>query len=78
MTSRLLADILASAESWPVHVQDELAEFACELDAGVNGDAYHSTPDELAGIDRGLRDAAAGRFASDDDVEAVFAKYRSK
>jgi hypothetical protein len=78
MTSKPLADILARAESWPAHVQDELADFARELDAGVNGDAYYPTPDELAGIDRGLRAAEAGRFASEKDVEAVFAKHRSK
>jgi hypothetical protein len=78
MTSRPLADILARAESWPAHVQDELEDFARELEAGVNGGAYHPTPVEIAGIDRGLRAADAGRFASKGDVEAVFAKYRGK
>jgi Protein of unknown function (DUF2442) len=38
---------------------------------------YQPTPDELAGIDRGLRNAAEGRFANDQDVEAAFAKFRS-
>lgn len=37
---------------------------------------YHATPEELAGIDRGLDDARAGRFAADAEVAAVFAKYR--
>lgn len=73
-----LADILERAESWPAHVQDELADFARELEAGVNGDSYHPTPEELAGIDRGLRAADAGRFASDDEVASVFARYRGK
>jgi predicted transcriptional regulator len=41
------------------------------------GDAeYEPTPEELAGIDRGLRAAAEGRFATDQQVEAVFAKFR--
>ncbi len=39
---------------------------------------YHATPDELAGIDRGLSDAAEGKFASAEDVDALFAKYRRK
>jgi hypothetical protein len=37
---------------------------------------YEPTPEELAGIDRGLRAAAEGRFATDQQVEAVFAKFR--
>jgi hypothetical protein len=37
---------------------------------------YEPTPSELAGIDRGLADAEAGRFASDAEVEAAFAKFR--
>ena len=43
------------------------------------GDAeYEPTPEELAGIDRGLRAAAEGRFATDQQVEAVFAKFRGR
>jgi hypothetical protein len=39
---------------------------------------YESTPEELAGIDRGQRAAAEGRFVSDREVDAVFAKFRGK
>lgn len=38
---------------------------------------YEPTPAELAGIDRGLRDAANGRFATDAQVETALAKLRS-
>ena len=76
MTTKPLADILARVESWPEQLQDELAAFARELDAGANGRIYQPTPDELAGIDRGLRDAADGRFADDAEVAAAFAKFR--
>jgi hypothetical protein len=37
---------------------------------------YQPTPEELAGIDRGLREADEGRFASDQQVEAAFTKFR--
>ncbi|HSZ74636.1 MAG TPA: hypothetical protein VK779_07445 [Rhizomicrobium sp.] len=37
---------------------------------------YYPTEEELAGIDRGLRAAAEGKFATDEQVEAVFAKFR--
>jgi hypothetical protein len=33
---------------------------------------YHANASELQGIDRGLRDAAEGKFASDAEVQATF------
>jgi hypothetical protein len=38
---------------------------------------YSATQEELCGVERGLRDAAEGKFASADEVEATFAKYRN-
>jgi hypothetical protein len=78
MKTKQLTDILRRVEAWPPEVQNELAEFALELDAGVKQGEYQPTPEELAGIDRGLRAAAEGRFASDSQVEAVFAKFRGR
>lgn len=68
MKTKPLTEILEPVEFWPPHVQEELAACARELDAEGNGRDYQPTPEELAGIDRGLRDAAAGRFASDAQV----------
>jgi hypothetical protein len=78
MKTKKLTEVLERLEAWPAVVQNELAEFALELDAGFKGDEYQPTAEELAGIDRGLRAAAEGRFASDQQVEAVFAKFRGK
>jgi predicted transcriptional regulator len=76
MKTKRLTEILERIESWPAHAQDELAEIARDIDAGLKGEVYEATPEELEGIDRGLRDAAEGRFATDDEVEAAFAKFR--
>ena len=76
MTTKALEEVLQRAESWPQEAQEELAEFALEIDARLQGGKYHATPDELAGIDRGLKAAREGRFATDEQVEAVFAKHR--
>ena len=76
MTAKLLKEALQRVESWPEQAQEELAEIALEIDAGLKGGVYHATPEELEGIDRGLRAAQEGRFAMRDDVEAVFAKHR--
>ena len=76
MTAQILVDMVKRAEAWPVEVQEELAEIAREIDAALQGGLYQATPEELAGIDRGLEDARAGRFATTEQVAAVFAKYR--
>lgn len=78
MKTRQLTEALDRVETWPPEAQNELAELALELDAGVNGGTYHPTPDELAGIDRGLRAASEGRFASETQVEAAFAKLHGR
>jgi predicted transcriptional regulator len=71
-----LKNLIERAETWPKEAQEELAQVALEIEAGIAGHAYRASPEELAGIDRGLRDAAAGKFASQDEVETVFAKHR--
>lgn len=74
--SKSLSDLLERVQTWPKAAQDELAQMALEIEAELKAGAYTATEAELSGIDRGLRDAADGRFASKEEVEDVFAKYR--
>ncbi len=76
MTAKVLKDILERVATWPEEAQAELAEIALEIDAALAGGVYHATPEELKGIDRGIKAAREGRFATDKEVEAVFAKHR--
>ena len=69
-------DLMERIESWPEEAQEELADIALETEAEFTRGAYHASPKELAGIARGLKAAREGRFATDQDVEAVFARYR--
>ncbi len=78
MKTPKLTEVLQRVEAWPADVQDELAEFALELDAELKDGQYQPTPQELDGIDRGLRAANDGRFATEQEVEAVFAKFRAR
>jgi predicted transcriptional regulator len=78
MKTERLAKALERVENWPAHAQDELAEIAQEIDAGLSGEVYELSPDETEAIDRGLRDSAEGRFATEDEVKAAFAKFRGK
>jgi predicted transcriptional regulator len=76
MASKSLKEAMRRIESWPKAAQEELAEIALEIDARVRGGLYHATPEELAGIDRGLKAAHEGRFATDEQMETLFAKHR--
>jgi hypothetical protein len=74
--NKVLIDIVRRADTWPDAAQQELADLAAEIDAELNAGVYSASAEELTGIDRGLSDADQARFASDAQVEAVFAKHR--
>ncbi len=76
MASKALEEAMRRAETWPAEAQEELAEIALEIDASLRGGTYRATLEELEGIDRGLKAAREGRFATDEEVEAVIAKHR--
>jgi hypothetical protein len=76
MTAKILRDVLERVENWPLEAQAELAQIALEIDAELGGGAYHATPTELAGIDRGLKAASEGRFATDEQVNRTIQKHR--
>jgi len=75
MKTKELTVILERVESWPESAQRQLAEIALEIEQELGGE-YHATREELAGIERGMADARAGRFASDEQVEEALAKLR--
>jgi predicted transcriptional regulator len=77
MTANALKEAMRRVETWPEEAQEELAEIALDIGAGLRGRPYKATAEELAGIDRGLSAARAGRIASDEDVAAVLAKHRT-
>lgn len=76
MKTKQLTEILERVENWPPQAQDELAEIARDIDENISGGDYEPSEAELAGIDRGLKAAAEGRFATTEQVEAVLAKLR--
>jgi predicted transcriptional regulator len=74
--SKTLKDVLERAAGWPEWAQRDLAELANEIDREVNAGTYHATREELRKIDEGLAAARRGEIATDEEVEAVFTKYR--
>jgi hypothetical protein len=57
MKTKKLADVLERIEDWPPEAQDELADLALELNAGLSNGEDQPTPEELA-RNRRLRDLA--------------------
>ena len=77
MKTELLSKVLERIENWPADAQDQLAEIALDIDASLKDVVYEPTDEESAGIERGLRDAAEVRFATDEQAEAALARLRN-
>jgi len=77
MDNDRIHSLLERIKDWPSAAQDELEQVALEIEAELGAGAYRPSPDELRGIDRGLLDADQKKFATDEKVEATFAKYRT-
>ena len=77
MTTKALSEAIPRAEAWPAEAQDELAAIVGEMEVGFGG-GYHARPEVLAGVERGIREADAGLFATEAEIEATFARYRGK
>jgi predicted transcriptional regulator len=76
MKAKMIKEILRRAEAWPESAQAELAQAALEIERELQDNTYTATPEEVAAIERGLREVEQGQFATEAEVEAVFAKYR--
>jgi hypothetical protein len=59
--------LLEQVESWPEEDQEELAEYAREIEARRTG-VYTMSDDERAAVRRGLAQADRGEFVPDDIV----------
>jgi hypothetical protein len=65
--TKTLRDLLAHAETWPREDQDELAEYAREIEARRSG-LYRMSDDERAAVSQGMAEADQGKFVADDVV----------
>ncbi|HET7852054.1 MAG TPA: hypothetical protein VFK91_04845 [Methyloceanibacter sp.] len=76
MKAKMIKEILKRAEGWPESAQEDLAQAALEIESELEQGTYIATLEEVAAIERGLKEAEQGQFATEAQVEAVFAKYR--
>lgn len=75
MVAKVLKDILTRVESWPERAQEEAAASLQAIEEELR-EPYELTDADKEAIDRGLAAVGKGEIATDQEVEAVFAKYR--
>jgi hypothetical protein len=63
--NRILKEVIEHAETWPQEDQEELAEYAREIEARRTG-VYTMLDDERSAVAKGLAEADGGEFVSDD------------
>lgn len=68
-------ELLLRAESWPEEAQDELVRSAFDIERKYLG-TYQLSDDDRAALARSLADVRANRFASEQEVEEVFSRFR--
>jgi hypothetical protein len=70
-----IRNLLEQVTSWPEEDQEELAAYAREIEARRTG-VYRLSDDEREGIERGLKAMRESKFATDEQVAAIFRKAR--
>ena len=67
MTTKTLKEVMEHAAAWPREDQDELAEYAREIEARRTG-IYTMSDDERIAVGKGLAQADRGEFVPDELV----------
>ncbi len=76
MNSAALREILDRAETWPAEDQEELVRAALYIERR-NSNEFMLTGDDWKIIDARLEAARLGGIAAEEEVSAVFNKYRT-
>lgn len=73
--NKRLETVLGRVSAWPEEAQEELLEHIVAIESKQAG-IYRLSDDERACVRRGLEEMRQGKFATDEEVEAVFKRYR--
>ena len=65
--NKLLKEVIEHAENWPLEDQQELAEYAREIEARRTG-VYEMSDQERVAVRKGLAEADQGQFVSEERV----------
>jgi hypothetical protein len=70
-----LKSIIERVDGWPQEAQEEAAQLLLALEQEYS-EPYQLSGEDRAAIDRSLEDMRQGKFATDDQVQAVFNRHR--
>lgn len=76
MTRAKIDDVFERIRSWPLERQEEAAMMLLALEAQGERPVYVLSDEERADIQEALAEIERGEVASDEEVEALFARYR--
>jgi predicted transcriptional regulator len=75
MPNKELQALLDRVPTWPQELQEDVLALLQFYERELH-DPYELTDEDKAAVERGLADAEAGRFATDQEMEELFARYR--
>jgi hypothetical protein len=67
--------VLERVQSWPIEDQEELAEFALEIESRRSG-VYRLSEEERTAVRAGKEAARRGDFATEEEIEAFYQLHR--
>jgi predicted transcriptional regulator len=74
--NKMVETLLERIADWPEEAQAELVQSIIDIETKHLG-VYKLDADERAAIEQGLEEMRQGKFAGDEQVAAVFNRYRS-
>lgn len=77
MTKTQIDEVLERVRTWPPARQEDAVRMLLEMEA-QGTDVYQLSDEERAAIEASMEEARRGEFATDEEVAAVFNRYRRK
>jgi hypothetical protein len=72
-----LKDLIDRIETWPETAQEEAVQSLLAIEQEI-AEPYELSDEDRAAIDRSLESMRHGRFATDEQVAAIFARARRR
>jgi predicted transcriptional regulator len=77
MTKAQIDEVLERVRTWPPERQEDAVRVLLQIEA-AGTEVYRLSDEERAEIEASLEEARRGEFATDEEVAAVFDRYRRK
>ena len=76
MTKERIEAIFERVKTWPPERQDDAAAMLLRMEE-QNAAPYELTEEELADLEEAEKEAERGEFATDEEIKALFDRYRN-